>query len=94
VTSTATPGLSGTYSVSPAAQANLATAAAAVAASQGFPDGASALAWPDAGGAPHQFTTPAEFLAFAAALEGYAYALQAHAAGQPIAVPATPLVIP
>jgi len=67
ITSTATPALNGTYSLTPAMVAGIQGQVAAVALNATFADGSAALSWPDASNAMHSFDV-AQFKTFAQAV--------------------------
>ncbi len=75
VTSTSTPALNGTYSVTPTAQRNFASIAAGIGSGQGLPHGAATISWLDVQGAPHVFTA-VQILSLADAVRDYVYDLQ------------------
>ena len=94
VVSASTPAISGTYSISAASVSNITAIIAGIAAGQGFPGGGSTLTYVDAGGVAHVFETTPEFVAFAAAIRNYVYALQLNGLGDPTPLPPVPLQVP
>lgn len=94
IVSSGTPGLNGAYTVDANAVGNLTSIVTGIAANQGFPGGVSTFIYVDAAGKPHTFPNTAEFVAFAAAIEGYVYASQMAGMGQAATVPTVPLTIP
>jgi hypothetical protein len=80
IKSTSTPSLNGTYAVTPTAQADITATITGIAAGEGLPGGGSTFTFLDASGAPHTFTQ-AQFVALAAAIRNYVYALKLYAAG-------------
>ena len=94
VTSTGTPALSGTYSIDANAILNLVAIVDGINAGKGFPNGSSSFPYYDTSGVAHTFTSTAEFVAFAYAIEGYVAALQLIGDGSTTtSLPATPLTI-
>lgn len=72
VTSTATPALNGKYSVDATSIGNITALSTGIAAGKPLPGGGSSFNYPDAANAMHAFSS-ADFLDFAAAIEGYIY---------------------
>ena len=66
ITSTSTPALNGTYAADAITQSNVMAEMVSLLANAAFTNGTTTLAWPDATGAPHNFTA-AQFKAFATA---------------------------
>lgn len=97
ITSTGTPALNGTYSVSDSSRADLTAIQTGINAGAGFPGGASTFPWRDMTGVPHTMT-PAQFLAVATAIRDYVagvkLAAAAAAAGQAATWPAATATIP
>jgi hypothetical protein len=96
VTSSGTPALNGTYAVDAGSQANIAALSTGIAAGKPLPGGGATFNYPDIEGTQHAFSA-ANFLNFAAAIEGYIYALDQALAtlvnGGSAALPSTPLAI-
>lgn len=86
IVSTGTPALNGTYAIDAGTLARLAEIVEGLQVTGAFPDGLSALPWPDASGAMHDFPTTASFIAFAEAVENYVVASNL---GQTPATPVT-----
>ncbi len=82
------PPLNGVYATDPASLRNVRALAANMATSNRLPGGGAAFNFTDMSGRPHSFTLK-QFIAFARALEDYAYAVE-HGAK----LPAQPVVIP
>jgi hypothetical protein len=97
IVSTATPALSATYPIDPAAQAKLAAIVTGINAGRGLPHGAATVQWPDIAGAFHAFAA-ADLVNFAAAIEGYVYDLilteSALIGGHAATWPAQPVTMP
>ena len=80
ITSTGTPAVSGTYSLSQETQNLVVAVATAINTSGGsFPGGVSALPWADASGAEHVFPNVTVFKEFALAIAGYVGAIDVYA---------------
>jgi len=97
VNSTGTPALDGTYPIDAAAQSTMTALSAGIAAGKALPGGGTTFNYPDMGGTQHAFTA-ANFLNFAAAIEGYLYdfnqALPVLVSGGSASLPEPPLLIP
>lgn len=72
LTSTATPSLNGTYSLTPSAQVNITAISTGIAAGKPLPGGGSTFLYADANGLPHAFSAT-DFLNFATEAEAYVY---------------------
>lgn len=70
LSSSSTPSLNGSYTVSPADQAHIAAEVQSLMLNGTFADGSSTVAWPDATGATHDFSVT-EFKAFATAVGSF-----------------------
>ena len=96
VVSASAPAISATYPADQAAQAQMSAIAAGIGAGRGLPGGGDTFLYPDLSGVQHTFTA-AEFLAMAAAIEGYLYAfnqaLSTLVAGGAATLPELPLSI-
>ena len=76
ITSTSTPSLDGTYSLSDDAQSNINGIETYILANGNFPGNASTYAYLDQSGAPHVFSSTQEFKAFANAVANLVSALK------------------
>ena len=94
VTSTSTPALNGTYACDDAHQARINRVQGFIAANGKFPNGLTSLPWPDITGAVHEFSSTAEFTAFASAVADYVMALDAVIMGISTTLPPAKATIP
>ena len=76
IVSTGTSSLNATYAIDPATQLEIASISLYAVEYSVFPDGAASLAWPDAGGTLHTFSTTTSFQAFARAIADYVAAVE------------------
>jgi len=98
ITSTGTPGLNGTYSLSDSSLSWITSEQVYIATTGKFTNGQTTRSWLDASGTPHTFPTTAEFTAFAEAVAQYEDALLAAQAvvqaGGAWVAPAQPAPLP
>ena len=88
INSSGTPAINAAYSIDPQTTAKVMALVLYIQANGRFPAGYSALPFPDASGALHTFTSPAQFVAFATALADYTTAVTLGGS------PPTPVTIP
>jgi hypothetical protein len=80
VSSTSTPALNGTYSITPTAIAYVDSIVASIDAGRGLPGGQSTFIYKDSSGGSHSFSS-ANFLNLAVALRDYVYNLNLYMTG-------------
>ena len=88
IISTSTPALSGIYAIDTTMQQRMAAVSIYIQVNGKFPAGQSQLAWPDASGVPHAFTTTASFQTFASAVADFVAAIDlGQTPSQPVTIP-------
>ncbi len=92
ISSTSTPMLDGSYTVTPDDQAHISVEVQSLMLNGTFADGASTVAWPDASGTLHSFSV-AEFKAFATAVGGFVAACLKCQNGASTTLPSAALTI-
>jgi hypothetical protein len=93
ITSTNTPALDGTYSITSSDQSHINAVITNIMLNNTFPGGVSSYAWPDADGTLHTFPDTTTFKSFATAIAGYVAALYGVAHGTLSALPSNSITI-
>ena len=79
ISSTSTPTLNGTYSLTPNSQSNINAVVTYIILNNTFPGGQSAMPWVDQNGSAHVFTSLSVFKAFSTAIADYVAAVSLYA---------------